>query len=100
MRPGIVFLLAGSLVPPTAFCTDRNTPQPVLAWAQGPRELGVVFDQPIHTESLRDLVGKIKITGERGILKVLGVQITHDFRTLILTTAPHAETTKYTLTLP
>jgi putative heme-binding domain-containing protein len=106
--------------------TGRDLPQPVLTWPQGPREVRVAFDRPLDPAQLRGLAsravieyGKYVSAGDRfeyhrpGYqvvqdqlrtsrfgLPVLGLQVTADRRTLILTTPPHPEAASYALTLP
>ncbi len=103
-----------------------NYPQPVLAWAAGPHEVRIAFDAPLNPELLRNLSREVSIEhgkyvqpGERfesqrpGYevvrrqlaapryeLPVWSAQVTGDRRTLVLTTARHAEADSYTLTLP
>jgi putative heme-binding domain-containing protein len=106
--------------------TGKDLAQPVLVWAQGPREVRVAFDRPLDPQHLRDLVGKVAIEYGRYVaagdrfekhrpgyrvvqdqirtprfeLPVLGVQVTNDRRALILATAAHPETASYAITLP
>ncbi len=104
---------------------DKGVPQPVLAWAQSPREVRVAFDRPLRPE---DLAGVAKASVEYGryvsagdrfeslwpgyqvvqeqlraprfALPVHAVGVTADRRTLILSTAPHPEAAGYALTVP
>jgi putative heme-binding domain-containing protein len=104
----------------------RNFAQPVLTWAAGPREVRVAFDQPLDPARLKDLAKSIAIeygryvqAGERfevlrppyeavqrqlatlrHDLAVLSAQVTGDRRTLVLTTAPHADAVPHALKLP
>jgi putative heme-binding domain-containing protein len=106
--------------------SDRQCPQPVLAWAAGPREVRVAFDGPLDPRQLRDLAARVTIEHGRYVrpgdrfeslrpgyaavadqlatprfnLSVLGAQVTGDRRTLVLTTAPQAEADHYAITLP
>jgi putative heme-binding domain-containing protein len=106
--------------------TGKDLAQPVLTWPQTPREVRVAFDRPLEPEQLRSLTGKTVIeygkyvsAGDRFELHrpgyqavqdqlrtprlelpVLGVQVTKDWRTLIVQTAPHPEAANYALTLP
>jgi putative heme-binding domain-containing protein len=108
------------------FYTGRDLPQPVLAWAQSPREVRVAFDRPIDPRLLKNVAAKASIEYGRYVsagdrfeslwpgyqvvqdqlraprhgLPVVGVQVTADGRTLILATAPHPEAVNYALTLP
>src|SRR5690606_17502803 len=41
---------------------DRQHPQPVAAWAEGPREVRVAFDRPIDPWLLLGLARQTKIT--------------------------------------
>jgi putative heme-binding domain-containing protein len=108
------------------FYTDKDTPQPVLAWAANPREVRIAFDRPLDPEQLKNLAQKVKIeygayvrpgdrfealrpgyatvgmqlAAPRKYLAVLGVQVTADRRTLLLATEPHPEATHYAVTLP
>ena len=38
--------------------SDREAPQPVLAWAAGPQEARVAFDRPLDPVALRDLAAR------------------------------------------
>lgn len=106
--------------------TDANHPQPLFAWASGPREVRVEFDRPVDAKLLRDAQRRIRLTagrflraGERfesiwpgyAIVQVqraaprlhLGVhtaQLTRDRHTLILATDAHPAAVHYALTLP
>jgi putative heme-binding domain-containing protein len=106
--------------------SDRETPQPVLAYASSPTEVRVAFDKPLDPQHLRDLVKKIGIEygkyvrpGDRyeslrpgyaivGMqqatrrfhLPVLGAQLTSDRRALVISTALHPEAVSYAITLP
>jgi putative heme-binding domain-containing protein len=106
--------------------TGKDLAQPVLAWAQGPRELRIAYDRPLDPQQLHGLTGKATIEygkyvaagdrfefhrpGYRVVqdqlrtprfdLPVLNVQVTNDRRTLILATAPHPEAAGYAVTLP
>jgi putative heme-binding domain-containing protein len=108
---------------------DRAHPQPVLAWAAGPREVRIAFDRPIDPALLRGFSNSGNITIEHGSavsagdrfetlrpgyavvqrqlraprydLPVLGVAMTPDNRTLILATAPQSNAADaYAVTLP
>jgi putative heme-binding domain-containing protein len=106
--------------------TGKDSPQPVMTWAAGPREVRVAFDRPLDPQMLKDLAKQTSITrgqyvrpGDRfEVLKppyavvqmqgttprydlpVLGVEVTPDRRTLVLKTAPHPDALSYALTLP
>lgn len=106
--------------------TDRDAPQPVLAWASGPREVRVAFDRPLDPELLRDAVKGTKLTAGAHVragdrfeslwpgyavvqaekaaprfdVPVRSVQLTPDRRTLVLATDPLAAAVHYGLTLP
>jgi putative heme-binding domain-containing protein len=106
--------------------SDKQAPQPVLAWAAGPREVRIAFDRPLDPQRLRNLASQVTIEygkyvrpGDRfeslrpgyavvGMqlatprynLPVLGAQVTGDRRTLVLTTAPQPEAVHYAVTLP
>jgi putative heme-binding domain-containing protein len=105
---------------------SEPAPHPVLAWAAGPQEVRVAFDQPLDPTHLRNFARQVEIefgpyvlAGDRfeGLkppyaivqqqsmtprydLAVHAAQVTPDGRTLILATAPHAESTHYAITLP
>jgi putative heme-binding domain-containing protein len=105
---------------------DRSHPQPVMAWAAGPREVRVAFDRPVEPSQLRGLSGNASIEygsavsagdrfeslrpgyavvqrqlrAPRYELPVLGAAIAADKRTLVLSTAPHPMAATYALTLP
>jgi putative heme-binding domain-containing protein len=106
--------------------SDKQAPQPVLAWAEGPREVRIAFDRPLDPQRLRNLASQVTIEygkyvrpGDRfeslrpgyavvGVqlatprynLPVLAAQVTGDRRTLVLTTAPQPEAVHYAITLP
>jgi putative heme-binding domain-containing protein len=108
------------------YTSDRECPQPVLAWPAGPREVRVAFDRPLDPRQLRDLAARVTVEHGRYVrpgdrfeslrpgyaavgqqlaapryrLPVLGVEVTADRRTLVLATAPHPEAAHYALTLP
>jgi putative heme-binding domain-containing protein len=103
----------------------KGTPQPVLAWAAGSREVRVAFDAPLDPAELKDLAhgaaveyGKYVRPGDRFEQKrpgyevvrrqmatprydlpVRSVGVTGDRRTLILTTEAQPEAVSYALTL-
>lgn len=105
---------------------DPQHPQPVLAWANGPREVRVEFDRPVDPELLRDSQRLIKLTAGKYVgagdrfesiwpgyaivqaqkvaprydVPVRSVQLTPDHRTLVLATDPIAAAVNYALTLP
>ena len=105
---------------------QREAPQPVLAWAEGPQEARVAFDRPLDPTRLRDLTSSISIEYGAGIrpgdrfeslrppyevvarqiaaprfaLPILSAQISGDRRSLLLTTTPHPEVSDYAITLP
>ncbi len=65
--------------------TGNDLPQPVLAWAQSPRELRIAFDRAIAAEALRGLAGKVAIAygrhvaaGDRFELHRPGYQVVQD----------------------
>ncbi|HEY1860375.1 MAG TPA: ThuA domain-containing protein [Gemmataceae bacterium] len=106
--------------------SHKQAPQPVIAWASGPREVRVAFDRPLDPQQLKNLAQQITIeygkyvrpgdpfeslrpgyavvghqqASPRYNLSVVGVQVTGDRRTLALTTALHPEVASYALTLP
>jgi putative heme-binding domain-containing protein len=106
--------------------SDRKTPQPVLAWSSGPREVRIAFDRPLDPAQLRDLakqvrieygkylqpgdrfeslrpgyaVVKMQLAAPRFRLPVHAAQVTPDRRTLVLATGPQAEAVSYAITLP
>jgi putative heme-binding domain-containing protein len=106
--------------------TGKELPQPVLAWAQGPREVCIAFDRPIAPPFLKELASRVSIEygqyvspgdrfehlrpgyqvvqdqlrAPRYELPVVGVQVTGDRRTLILATARQTEAVHYAVTLP
>ncbi|HZU37777.1 MAG TPA: hypothetical protein VFA18_17790, partial [Gemmataceae bacterium] len=106
--------------------TGRGKPEPVLAWAAGPREVRIAFDRPLDPADLHGLVDKVAIEFGKYVqpgdrfelhrpgyeavaqqqatprygLPVLAAQVTGDYRTLVLTTAPQNEAVSYAVTLP
>jgi putative heme-binding domain-containing protein len=101
-------------------------PQPVLVWPGGLHETRITFDRPIEPALLADLSRKIHIESGAAVsagdrfetlrpgyavvaaqlalprhdLKVQGVSVTPDRRTLVVATDPQAEAISYALTLP
>ena len=106
--------------------TDKKAPQPLFAYAAGPREVRIPFDRPLDLDYLKTIAKKIKIEygqyvrpGDRfetlqppyAIVKmhlatprydlpVHRVQVTGDRRTLVLTTGQHVQAVSYAVTLP
>jgi putative heme-binding domain-containing protein len=106
--------------------TDRDHPQPVLAWAQSPREVRVAFDRTIEPSFLAGLKKQTRITAGNYVragdpfetmrpgydavqrqmaeprfdLDILDAQVTPDRRTLVLTTPPQTTAAHYAITLP
>lgn len=106
--------------------TDRNAPQPVAAWAQGPQELRIAFDRPVDPLSLAGLGTDVRVeygnhvrAGDRFEslvppyavvqaqqlqprfqLPVGGAALTADRRTVVLNTAPLPARTHYAVSLP
>ena len=103
----------------------KGTPQPVMAWAAGPREVRVAFDAPLDPAQLKDLANRASIEygkyvrpGDRFEQKRPGYEVVRrqmatprydlpirsaavsgDRRTLILTTDAQPEAVSYALTL-
>ncbi len=106
--------------------TDKDHPQPVFAWPNGPREVRVEFDRPADPQLLRDALRQTKLTAGRHVragdrfesiwpgyavvqvqkaaprfdVPVRSAQLTPDRRTLVLATDPHPAAVHYALTLP
>lgn len=106
--------------------SDREVPQPVLAWASGPQEVRVAFDRPLDPSSLKDLARRASIEYGHAVspgdrfeslrpgyevvgrqmgtprfdLPILSAQVSADRNSLIFATAPHPEAATYALTLP
>jgi putative heme-binding domain-containing protein len=106
--------------------TDAAHPQPVLAWAAGPREIRVEFDRPVDPQLLSDVLTQSKLSaglhvraGDRfeslwpgyAIVQaqklsprldvpLRSAQLTPDGRTLVLATDPMTRSLHYGLTLP
>ncbi len=106
--------------------TDRKVPQPLFAFAAWAREVRIPFDRPLDPAYLQRLAKQVKIeygtyvrAGDRfetlqppyAVVKrqlatprfdldVLGVQVTGDRRTLVLTTAEHVAAAHFAVTLP
>jgi putative heme-binding domain-containing protein len=105
---------------------DSQTPQPVLAWAAGPREVRIAFDRPLEPANLTRLLKRTRIeygkyvqpgdrfeslqpgyaavqmqlASPRHALPVQSVQVTGDRRMLLLATAPQTRALAYAITLP
>ncbi len=106
--------------------TQKETPQPVLAWHGGPSEIRIAFDRPLDPASLKGLAKQAQITqgkyvtaGDRFEVKRPGYAVvqnqlatprynvpvesasfTPDQRTLILNTTPLDAAVNYGITLP
>jgi putative heme-binding domain-containing protein len=106
--------------------TDRDHPQPVLAWPAGPREVRVEFDRPVDPELLHDVLRQTRLTAGKFVragdrfeslwpgyavvqvekatprydVPVRSAQLTPDRRTLVLATDPLPAAVHYALTLP
>ena len=105
--------------------SDRETPQPVLAWAASAQEVGIAFDRPLEPARLRDVAKTISIeygssvrpgdrfeslrpgydvvarqmAAPRFELPILSAQVSADRRSLLLYTAPHTEASAYAISL-
>ena len=106
--------------------TDRDHPQPVLAWPVGPREVRVEFDRPLDPQMLQDAGRLSKLTAGAAVragdrfetfwpgyavvqaqklaprfnVPLHALQLTPDRRTLVLATDSTAEAVHYALLLP
>ena len=105
---------------------DRDHPQPVFAWAAGPRELRVEFDRPADPKLLRDVLSQSKLAAglyvragdrfetlwpgyaevqsqklaPRVDVPIRSAQLTPNGRTFVLATEPMSQAVHYALTLP
>lgn len=106
---------------------DQDVPQPVRTWCEAPFEVRVAFDRPIPPEQIpTDLESRTSIEfgkyvaaadrfeslrpgyavvvqqmmAPRYELKVRGISLSSDRRTLIIATDRHSKDTGYALTLP
>lgn len=109
------------------FYADEHAPQPVRTWCESPFEVRVAFDRPISPEQIpADLAERTSIEygkyvaaadrfeslrpgyavvvqqmmAPRHELKVRGIALSSDRRTLILATDRHSKDASYALTLP
>ncbi|MBX3399451.1 MAG: ThuA domain-containing protein [Gemmataceae bacterium] len=106
--------------------TDRDLPQPVLAWPSGPNEIRIEFDRPVDPQLLKDVASQTKVTAGKFVragdrfeslwpgyavvqaekmaprfdVPVRSAQLTPDQRSLILATDPHTAAVHYAVTLP
>jgi putative heme-binding domain-containing protein len=106
--------------------SDREAPQPVLAWASGPQEVCIAFDRPLELARLQNLARSISIeygasvrpgdrfeslrpgyeavarqmAAPRFELPVLSTQVSADRRWLSLYTAPIPEACAYAISAP
>jgi putative heme-binding domain-containing protein len=106
--------------------TDPSHPQPVFAWATGPREVRVEFDRPVQPEQLKDVLKHSKLTAGRHVragdrfetiwpgyavvqmqriaprydVPLRSAQLTPDQRSLVLAIDPIPAAVHYGLTLP
>lgn len=107
-------------------CTDKSTPQPVLAYSASPTETRIIFDRPIDPAQFKNLVhhssvtmGKYVTAGDRFEsfhpaypavsaqlalprydVPVLSAGIAADNRSLVLRTVPRNEAVNYAVKLP
>jgi putative heme-binding domain-containing protein len=105
---------------------DAMPPQPLLCWPSGPREVRIAFDRPLDPAALAGIAKDVSIdfgqyvgAGDRfevmapgyaavkrqmneprHKLAVLGMQVTPDGRTLVITTAEQTQAANYAITLP
>lgn len=105
---------------------DKEQPQPMLCWAANPHEVRIAFDRPLDPavlkgstkdaavefgayvsagdrfEKMRPGYEAIKrqLSFPRHELPVSTVNVTPDFRTLILSTTPQSQIAGYTVILP
>ncbi|HXT39300.1 MAG TPA: ThuA domain-containing protein [Candidatus Angelobacter sp.] len=106
--------------------SDKDAPQPVLAWAASPTESRIEFDRPLDPAQLKNLVTQITFTQGKYVsagdrfetlrpgyqavqnqlaaprydIPVLAVNVTPDRRVLIVTTSSRTEAVRYAVTLP
>jgi putative heme-binding domain-containing protein len=106
--------------------TGTSLPQPVLAWAAGPDEFRIAFDQPLDPADWAKARDQIKIeagqhvsagdrfevirpgyqvvrdqmTQPRRWVDVLGLSLTEDRRTMVLRVPRQTEAVTYAITLP
>ena len=106
--------------------TEPDVPRPVAAWAESSREVRIAFDHPLDPLTLRDLTRQVRIEfGEfvrpgdrfenlappyavvqrqqlapRWELPVIGVSVSQDLRTLIISTEAMTELADYAITMP
>jgi putative heme-binding domain-containing protein len=104
---------------------QKETPQPVHAWAAAESEVRVAFDRPLALEDIKKIGKRISIEYGRYVnagdrfesirpgyavveaqaaapryeLPVLGVQVMADRRTLVVATAPQIEAASYAVTV-
>jgi putative heme-binding domain-containing protein len=105
---------------------DRDHPQPVIAWASGPRELRVEFDRPVDPSALRNVLKESKLTAGQFVragdrfeslwpgyaavnaqklsprtdIVLRSAQLTSDGRSLVVATDPMLRAEHYALQLP
>jgi putative heme-binding domain-containing protein len=105
--------------------TDPKAPQPVIAWAAGPNEVRVAFDQTLDASVTNAVVSQEIEFGEyvraadryevlkppyavvkqqeatpRGRLKIVTAKLENDDQTLVLSTESHPQAVRYALTIP
>ncbi len=106
--------------------TDPSHPQPVFAWATGPREVRVEFDRPVKPELLKDVLKNSKLTAGQHVragdrfetiwpgyavvqmqriaprfdVPLRSAQLTPDQRSLVLAVDPIPAAVHYGLALP
>ncbi len=86
-------------------------PQPIAVWPTGPLEVTAAFDRPIDSAAARAMIGRsipyhdIRAEGPgqpppsrpAGSLRIVGVRLVDDGRTLVLATDPHPRVARYLL---
>jgi putative heme-binding domain-containing protein len=106
--------------------TDKDAPQPVLAFAAGPTETRIVFDRPFDPAQMKNLLSQCKVTMGRYVtagdryesfepgyqavqdqlavprynLPVLSAAVSPDARMIVLQTAPRTAALNYAVTVP
>ena len=111
----LVYLASGTLVvaPGWTRAGDATAPAPATVWPAGPLELVMAFPAPVEPQWSRTLVGKAiayfdhdrgapggpAAAAPLGSLRIAGVRLADQGRTLLLATDPHPRIARYELIL-
>ena len=94
---------------------SRDAPiRPVAVWPPGPLDVTAAFDRPIDPATANAMIGRtipyhdirpegpeqLQPSQPAGSLRIVGVRLVDDGRTLVLATDPHPRVARYLLPWP